>query len=434
MRVSERYILASFLGLFLSFTAFADGGAGSGYSPYSKFGIGRIFRSGSAYTASMGGTGVAGRDHRYVNIMNPAAVTARDTMSFMADFSVNQNNIFFQQGGLSSANNTFNLGNITFSFPIWRYTAMMLGVTPYSSVGYDVLSKETATEIIGHLGNITDSYTGTGGLYNAYIAYGASFWKRLSIGVQGNFYFGNMEKKTLRSFTKSEYRDIYSGSQMNLRGINAKFGIQYQQPLGKTDKMVIGATYTMKTRLNGDNSDVAYAIQNEITDTLRFSNTGGGYTGVDIPAELSVGISYTRADKWRTEFNYTFSDWSKSGMDRVTGFKSTNFSSCRSQSFNAGFEITPNRSDIRYYLRHCSYRIGAYYTQNYYTYYGNNITSTGITLGVSFPVFRWYNAITVAVDAGQTGNLKDNMIRERYIGFKVAMNVFDIWFIKHRYD
>jgi len=434
MKVLIRNILATVAALVLSLVAYADGGSGAAYTPYSKFGVGKILRGGSAYSESMAGTGVAAMDHRYLNIMNPAAVTARDTMSFMVDFTVSQNNVYFQQGDKSSVNNTFNLGNITFSFPIWKTTAMMIGIAPYSSVGYDMIYKETDPQVIGYLGNITDSYTGEGGIYNAYAAFGASFWKRLSIGVQGNFYFGNIEKKILRSFTNSEYRSVYSGSQMNLKGATAKFGLQYNQPVGKTDKIVFGATYTLKTKLYGENKDIAYAIQSDITDTLRYTGTSGGYTGVDIPSELSVGVSYTRADKWRAEFNYTYSDWRKSGMDKVSGFYVSNFSTSKSQSFNAAFELTPNRSDIRYYMRRCSYRVGAYYSQEYYCYGGNNVTSYGITLGASFPIFKWYNALTVAINAGQTGNLNGNMIRERYIGFKVGLNVFDIWFIKHRYD
>jgi len=434
MKMSNKHIITVISCIFLSLTAFADGGSGSGYTPYSKYGLGKINRGGSAISASMANTGVASRDHRYLNNMNPAAVTARDTMSFMADFTGAQNNVYFQQGDISSVNNTFNLGNIAFSFPIWKSSAMMLGITPYSSVGYDMIYKVTDPQIIGYTGNITDSYTGDGGMYNAYVSAGATFWRRLSIGVQGNFYFGNIEKKILRSFSNSNYRSVYSGSQMYLKGANAKFGLQYQQPVAKTDNIVIGATYTMKTKLYGNNNDISYAVLSEIVDTLHFSSSDGGYTGVEIPSELSVGISYTRSDRWRMEFNYTYSDWKNSGMDKTTGFSSDNFASSFSQSFNLAFELTPNRSDIRYYMRRCSYRVGAYYSKENFTYLGNNVTSMGVTLGASFPIFRWYNAINVAIEAGQTGNLKNNMIRERYIGFKVGLNVFDIWFIKHWYE
>ena len=65
------------------------------------------------------------------------------------------------------------------------------------------------------------------------------------------------------------------------------------------------------------------------------------------------------------------------------------------QTFRLGFEVTSNRYDIRYYLKTLTYRAGAYYEQNYFTLNGSPITRQGITLGVSFPVFRYYNAVTL---------------------------------------
>ena len=99
-----------------------------------------------------------------------------------------------------------------------------------------------------------------------------------------------------------------------------------------------------------------------------------------------------------------------------------------------GFELTPNRNDIRYYFNTVSYRAGAYYKKEYYLFNGNPVYSTGITLGATFPIYRWYNGLTIAVDLGQRGSLKDSMIRERYVNFSLGFNLFDIWFRKHHYE
>ena len=61
----------------------AQDGAYSSYSPYSVFGVGDIARQGTAYNKSMGGVGIASRNNRFINYLNPAAVAARDTLSFM---------------------------------------------------------------------------------------------------------------------------------------------------------------------------------------------------------------------------------------------------------------------------------------------------------------------------------------------------------------
>ena len=59
--------------------AHAQSGEYLSFTPYSIFGVGDLAQQGSAYNRSMGGVGVASRNVRYLNSLNPAAVTARDS-------------------------------------------------------------------------------------------------------------------------------------------------------------------------------------------------------------------------------------------------------------------------------------------------------------------------------------------------------------------
>lgn len=441
MKIRLFHTAAVAAALLTSLSAFADGGAGTDYSPYSKFGIGTLAHQGTSYNLGMGGVGIAGRDNRFLNILNPAAVTARDTLAFMADFSVAENNAFYSQGDIKSAHNTFNIKNFAMSFPIWKSSAFMIGICPFSSVGYKVSSIEKNPEVIGNTGNISDVFEGTGDIYQLYLGAGVTFWKRLSIGAQFNYYFGNLEKYSSRTFASSKYRSIYSGTQMTLQGFNGKFGLQYEQPIGK-GKLIAGATCRIPTTLIGSDVGAKYpngkidvlttSVQSDVVDTL--VNKAVAMGAVSIPLEFAVGLSYRQGDKWSVEVNYTRSDWTKSNMDNVTGFSLNNFGSNVAQSFNAGFEIVPNRSDIRYYLRRCAYRAGGYYSTEYYNFKGNKVTSYGVTLGITFPVFRWYNGVTLGFDFGRRGSMQSDMVLERYIGINASLNVFDIWFVKHRYE
>ena len=65
---------------------------------------------------------------------------------------------------------------------------------------------------------------------------------------------------------------------------------------------------------------------------------------------------------------------------------------------------------------------------------GNNVNSTGITLGLTLPVFRLNNGISLGVDMGQRSNARNNMIRERYVMFAVGFNMHDLWFRKPTYQ
>lgn len=434
-KIEKIFLLSVFLVMSVCVSA-QDGTYGS-YSPYSIFGIGDISRQGTSFNKSMGGVGIATRNNRFINYMNPAALTARDSLSFMADFGLSQKNTIYRQGDLRSANNTFNIYDFMMSFPIWKSSAFVVGITPFSDVGYNFSHIEEDQNIIGQTGNIEyDSY-GNGSVYQIFLGAGATFWKNFSVGAEMIYYFGNVDKITNMNYTDPSYRSINSGSELSIRGVTGKFGVQYEQKLGGDVSMVVGATYKLGTNMKGYAVNYKYANQSSVSDTLNHRVDTLGKENIRIGDELGLGISVRGGDRWSAEFNYTRSDWRKTGLDSAPGFAvkgDMDFTTSVSQSFRAGFEITPNRNDIRYYLRKCTYRAGVYYNQEYYKVNGHNVNSIGITIGATLPVFRWYNGLTLGIDFGQRSSDKYDMIRERYVMFNIGFNIHDIWFQKPRYN
>ena len=296
----------------------------------------------------------------------------------------------------------------------------------------------TDQDIIGNTGNISRSNYGEGSIYQVFAAGAVTFWRRLSIGAEAIYYFGSIDKVYNMNFTDDSYRSVNNGYNLLLRGITGKFGIQYEQPLGNSISLTVGATYRLRTNVKGRLTDYSYANTSETTDTLKNNvNLLDPADGIRFGDELGVGISLKGGDKWSAEVNYLMSDWRKSGMSGMDGFSANGtsvFTSTVSHSIRGGFEIVPNRNDIRYYLKRCAYRAGVYYDTSYYLFDGNMVNSLGITLGVTLPVFRWYNGITLGVDFGQRGSLRNNMVRERYVSFAIGFNIHDLWFQKPRYN
>ena len=123
-----RFILTAGLVLLSTFVARSQDGTTNGFTPFSVYGIGELQTDGSAFNMTQGGIGIATRDKRFVNYLNPASVTARDSLSFMADFGMANRNSYFRQGDVRSVNNLFNITDFVISFPIYRSSAMMLGI------------------------------------------------------------------------------------------------------------------------------------------------------------------------------------------------------------------------------------------------------------------------------------------------------------------
>ena len=151
----------------------AQEGAYSSYSPYSIFGVGDLTRQGTAYSRSMGGTGIATRNNRHINLVNPAAVAARDTLSFMLDFGVTADGRLYSQGDVKSAKNLFNISDFVFTVPIYRKSAFMAGITPFSSVGYDFSHDITDPKVLATTGNMNYRSYGEGDIYQVFAGAGA---------------------------------------------------------------------------------------------------------------------------------------------------------------------------------------------------------------------------------------------------------------------
>ena len=403
-------------------------GTYGGFSPYSVFGVGNLHQGGTAWNRGMGGVGVAARSNRYVNIMNPASVTARDSLSFMSDFGLNGRISVFQEGGKQAANTVFNIDDFVISFPMWNKTAFMAGIRPMSDVGYkissSVMNVETGKQIFASSGN--------GGIYQAFAAAGITLWDRLSLGAQFNYNFGNINKKASQSFADASFRSYNSGDSLQVRSVSAKIGLQYAQPLSRTSSLTFGATYQLASKLKG------YSIHyRELgSNDRKRSSTTLDEKGLKMGDELALGIAYKYTDKFLAEFDYTRSNWSNTQLDQVSGFSNVGdvtFAPSVGQRFSAGMEYTPNRADIRYFLRRCSYRAGAYFDQSYYTVGGEHVNAVGLTLGMTIPIFRWYNGLSLGVDIGRRG-LASQQVKENYFGFNIGFNMFDIWFQKRPYE
>ena len=415
--------------LFSAWAALAQtDGTYSGFSPYSVFGVGQLHQTGTAWNRSMGGVGIAARSNRYVNILNPASVTARDSLSFMADFGLDGRISLFSEGSKKALNTTFSIDDFVISFPLWKHTAMMVGVTPVSDVGYNISYSEMDVDA----GYRTFTSAGNGGIYQVFGAFAGTLWERLSLGAQASYRFGNINKKASFSFDDTSFRSMASGDSLQVNNFTAKLGLQYEQPISTRSYLTIGATYQFATRING------YHIHYEERGSYDRRRNSSTLTEnkLSMGDELGVGISYRLADKLLIEVDYTRTDWSRSNLNMVKGFSNVGdvvFAQSVGQSVRAGFAYTPNRNDIRYIMRRWTYRGGVYFDQSYYTVDGAHVNAVGITLGTTIPVFRWYNGLTLGIDIGRRG-LSTSQVKETYFGFNVGLNVFDIWFQKRPYE
>jgi len=401
------------------------------YTPYSLFGLGDIDKQGTSFNRGMGGIGIGVRDNRHINYLNPASITERDTLSFMLDFGINQKNFYNTDGNVESGYNTANMQDLIFTVPIYRKSAFIVGVTPFSNIGYKFRESETRTDIISKYGNISYEKYGTGSISQLFLGAAMNVTPNLAVGAQMIYYFGALSRNSNVLFdTDFSMRDINTGWDYDMNSMGAKVGVQYFNDIAANTRLTVGATYRFATNLDGNYTRFATVEMNGTPIDTISMDAVENYK-VEIPSELAFGVSVRKKDKWMFGIDYVRQNWSDSFFGETPG---VDFKPETSSSIRAGFEFIPNRYEIRYYLKRATYRFGAYYDKTYINIGGNQINAAGITFGMSLPVFRWYNSLTWSVDLGQRGSLDNNLVRERYIQFNINLNLHDMWFIKRKYN
>lgn len=403
----------------------------STYTPYSLYGLGEIEKQGTAFNKSMGGIGVGVRDNRFINYLNPASITARDTLAFMLDFGAASKNFYNKDTkGVSSAYNTFTVQNFIFTAPIYKKSAIIVGVSPYSNIGYKFRSVERDPDLILNYGDIAYEKYGIGSINQVFFGAAMDFFKHFSVGAELVYYFGNLERHSDVVYTTNgTVSSVENGWDYSVGALGGRVGLQYFTKLGKDKELTLGAAYRFGVDLKGELTRYSHSVTDSQIDTV-YTSTNDKYIQ-RIPGELSFGASFKKRDKWMVGVDYTRQDWTNSNLAEISdvGYKPAAASSIR-----VGFEYIPNKYDIRYYLKRVTYRIGAYYDKTNVSMYGNQVGAAGITIGSSFPIYRLYNALNWSLDLGQRGSLKNGMVKEFYFQVHINVSLHDIWFVKKKYQ
>ncbi|MDR2359529.1 MAG: hypothetical protein LBD87_07015 [Prevotellaceae bacterium] len=428
MYIYKKLTMAALGLLFVTVAAAQNQDAVNTFTPYTFYGVGDLTPPGLSYHRGMGGIGIGMRNNRTINYLNPAALSAQDTLSFMFDFGGEMQNYYLSSNVQSSAHNSINMHHMAMSFPVWGKMFMALLVSPYSSIGYDVSQKETLPEILVESGEAIYSHQGEGGLNQLMLSLGYSFG-RLAVGGQTQYIFGSIDRFDNVDFTNTTgISMVNSGKLIKASNFTFALGAQYTQPLGKYS-LTAGAVYQFRNNMRIEKTDFIYSIGGMGTDTLRYDRNPDAR--LLVPASFGVGVTFSEGAKWLAGLDYTYRNWTHTDFDAPA---SRSFKAMPEHIIRAGFEYTPNRYDIRYFLKRWSYRGGLFFENTYLQFDDTRIKNFGLTLGVGIPIGNMNNAVNIAAELGQRGTTRNGLIRERYWKVSVSLSLYDIWFIKQRFE
>lgn len=415
------------IGCFLAAASLTASAQSSTKSPYSQYGIGVLSDQSQGMSRGMNGVGVALQQGNLVNTLNPASYGAVDSLTMIFDAGVSGQVTNFKEGGTRQNAHTANFEYITAQFRAWRNVGFAVGIRPLSNVGYSYSS----TGIIDHThGALTETYAGSGGLHEAFVGMGWRPFKPLSLGFNAGYVWGDLDR-TVTTVGNSYISTLQKQYSVSVRNYTLNAGVQWQQPLGKKDKVTLGATLGIGHKLNADpEMDI---INVSKSDTTSFSIKNG----LELPWSWAAGLAWQHGDKWLVAADVEMQQWSKTHYPLYDGhsyYSASNIMKDRMR-LAAGAEWTPNAMS-RHYLNRVHYRLGVGMTTPYYKI-GNQDGPKDISasIGLGLPIQNGYNNRSVLnVSAQWVRSEAKNLITENTFRLTVGVTFNERWFAKWKVE
>ena len=405
-------------------------------SPYSQYGIGALSDQGNSFNRGMNGVGLGLRPHNQINYLNPASYSAVDSLTFIFDAGLSLQLTNFKEGKVSK-----NARNADFEYAVGGFRAarnlgVAFGILPISNIGYNYsntgsVQREDALTTTTY----SNAYSGTGGLHEVFLGVGWSPYKGVSVGVNGGYLWGEIDRNVANSYSDGYAKSLKKNQYCTISNYKLDFGVQYQHELNDKDVLTVGATYGLGHSLHADptSSIMSASAQTAVYDTTEFV----AHDGIDFPAQIAAGVSYTHGTKWTVALDYTLQQWAnaKYPQDNGNGYVAKTGLFKDSHKVNAGFEYCQN-TEGRSFLSRIRYRFGAGYSTPYIKIGEKDGPSQlSVSAGVGIPIVNVYNNRSMLnVSAQWVRNDASGFIKENTFRINVGFTFNERWFAKWKFE
>ena len=424
-RYNKAFVLVAFL-MFpaLLFAQFNNNTS----SPYSRYGLGELHPYSFGRSTAMGGASIASRNNQQINLANPASYDAIDSLGFMFEFAIDGKTSKFSNDVGNATASDINFQYFAMNFQLSNRMGASLGLVPFTDVGYNV----TVNEVIENTGPVTTTYYGAGTISNFFLGFAIQPFKFLSVGSNLNYFFGMLNRNAEVVFSgASDFYQVQEYTSLRVADFSFDFGAQATIPLKNKNEIVLGVIFENNPKYNAFYSDITQknlssgdAIDQ---DTLYYTEEEKGV--IEFPFTYGFGISYVKENSLEINADYYHQSWSDS---KFLGTKSVYLTDL--DKFAVGAEWIPDKFSIKSFSSRVAYRLGFKYEQTYLMFNNRQINDFGITFGVGLPVYRSKSTINVAAEFGKKGTTDDNLVLEDYFRLNLMVNLYDLWFIKRRFD
>lgn len=406
------------LALSLLVCAFSVAYAQSTKTPYSMYGYGILNDNATSIQRQMGGVGIAMNSGRQINVMNPAAYAAMDSLTFLWDMGADLTFMHSKEGSAKESATGGGLDYLAMQFPISKNIGGSIGMLPYTSVGYAFGNE---------IRHGTMSNQGRGGINQAYIGFGGRY-AGVALGVNAAYNFGKIVNDVYA--TPSDAGQTLFEHVMEIKDFRIDLGLQYTFNINRDNRMTLGLTYSPKKSIHGKTWCTFQEMKQESKpDTIGRMRMGKHYY---LPNSFGAGINFThqRASRFVAEADFLFQDWSKAKFspmydeDGKLVFDGMKFDN--RYKFALGAEYVPRLRGG--YFKRIAYRAGAYYIKDYLNINGCGVREYGVSAGLGLPTPEGKTIINLGFEYKHRGASGGNLISENYFNITLGINFNEVWF------
>ena len=317
-------------------------------------------------------------------------------------------------------------------FRLFKNMGMTIGFMPYSNVGYSFssTSKLGSESIWDDPTTVTRSYTGDGGLHQAFMGVGYEVLPNLSVGTNLSYMFGNFSHKISATFDDAsifaQSRTYYA----EISDIKLDFGAQYNLKFNPKNQVTIGATYSLGKDLHAKESYISDKKLNGssvISDSVTHINNA-----FQLPQAYGVGITYTYDDRLIIGADFLLQEFSK------THFFGKDGELADRMKWATGVQYLPDPMSNNFF-KQIKYSAGAYYSKPYVKVDGQDATREyGIGGGITFPISTRYGMFTQHAIVSLTGEWVKiepqikGVLTENYLRLSLGITFNERWFMKQK--
>lgn len=414
----------------LATTASAQSGTNS---PYSQYGLGVLADQSQGMSRGMNGLAIGLRNSSQVNTMNPASYSSVDSLTMIFDAGVAGQVTNFKEGGKKINANNANFEYVVGSFRMKKNLGFGFGILPYSNIGYSYYSTSNINEGDANYTSTT-TYSGSGGVHQAFVGVGWKCFKGLSIGANVSYLWGSYTRSVSPTYSGVSATSITKYYTADIRSYKLDIGAQWEQQLDKNNKFIIGATYSLGHKINSDANAI---VSGSSTDTLTVENA------FSIPTSFGVGLAWYHKNNITIGVDYTLQKW---GSEKFPEYDNNASSKANAYQLKSGLlsdrhkvtvggEWVPNIMSRKIYNR-IHYRLGASYATPYVKVNGNDgPKEISVSAGFGIPITNSWNNKSILNISGQFvhSSAKD-LITENTFRINIGLTFNERWFMKWKVE